>query len=187
DKSGEKLGNDDFIIAEINFDSQNTDNQAQFEVEPHQVEPQIIIDDENFENEQHLEPAHDLWDYQLARDRERRQIRPPSKHQYADFASDRSESNLFDIEPASYEEAISSKESHKWITAMEDEMNSFFKNETLTLVEKLKDCKLIDCKWVYKIKEGETKVSDKRDIIDRDDIRLVKIPTKVNLADVGIK
>lgn len=41
-------------------------------------------------------------------------------------------------------------------------MNSLYKNETWILVQKPKECKLIDCIWIYKIKEGETKTNNKR-------------------------
>lgn len=42
----------------------------QIEVETPQIEPQPIIDYENLDNPQELEPAHDLQYYQFARDRE---------------------------------------------------------------------------------------------------------------------
>ncbi|CAI9771120.1 unnamed protein product [Fraxinus pennsylvanica] len=131
----------------------------QFEVEPHEVEPQNASDVEIIEDYQHLEPANDLQDYQLAKDREMREIRPPSRYQYADFVTEQSEPNLFDTEPVFYDEAVSCKESPKCIDAIEDEMNSLYKNQTWILVEKPIECKVIDCKWVYKIKEGDDKTN----------------------------
>lgn len=38
---------------------------------------------------------------------------------------------------------------------MEEEMASFLKNNTWELVKRPKDHKLINCKWIYKVKEGK--------------------------------
>ena len=39
---------------------------------------------------------------------------------------------------------------------MKEEMDSLWKNKTWRFVEKLERHKLIDCKWIYKLKEGTT-------------------------------
>lgn len=57
-------------------------------------------------------------------------------------------------EPNTYEEAIVSPDGDKWIEAMHDEYNSLIHNETWTLVEKPRNQKVIDNKWVYKVKRN---------------------------------
>lgn len=52
--------------------------------------------------------------------------------------------------PNTFEEAIASKEVNEWRKAMDKEMNSIKKNETWGLVNKPKDKKVIDIKWIYK-------------------------------------
>ena len=42
----------------------------------------------------------------------------------------------------------------KWQKAMDDEIESLYKNKTWVLVERPKDKKLVDCKWIYKKKEA---------------------------------
>ncbi|KAL0385839.1 UNVERIFIED_CONTAM: Retrovirus-related Pol polyprotein from transposon TNT 1-94 [Sesamum radiatum] len=86
--------------------------------------------------------------YQLARDRERREPRIPSKFRDFHLAL-----NTENIEPSSYEEALESRNSDKWKNAMEEEINSLMKNKTWTLVPKPKDTSIIDCKWLFKIKQ----------------------------------
>lgn len=63
-----------------------------------------------------------------------------------------SEAGYIDDEPKSYEEAVISKDSKEWQDAMKSEYDSLMKNHTWILVEKPKDQKLIDNKWVFKVK-----------------------------------
>lgn len=149
-------------ITENEFSKQNVPDQTQIEVETPQTDPQPIIDDENLTNIQDIEPEYDLQNYQLARDRERRQIRPLLRYQVANYVVVQLEPNSFDKEPESYEKVVASKDFVKWLVAMQDQMSSLYKNKTGNLAEKPKDCKPIDCKWVYKIKEHEYKTSDRR-------------------------
>jgi hypothetical protein len=55
-------------------------------------------------------------------------------------------------DPTSYEEAMRSAHSSKWLEAMEDEMKSMSSNDVWDLVEIPKGAKIVGCKWVYKIK-----------------------------------
>lgn len=57
-------------------------------------------------------------------------------------------------EPTTYKEAIDSTDSEKWMEAMQTEYDSLMKNETWTLVEKPKNQKVIDNKWVFKVKKN---------------------------------
>ena len=55
-------------------------------------------------------------------------------------------------DPTSYEEAMRSPHSSKWLEAMEDEMKSMSSNHVWDLEEIPKGAKTVGCKWVYKIK-----------------------------------
>src|SRR3954464_12616733 len=55
-------------------------------------------------------------------------------------------------DPTSYEEAMSSPHSAKWVEAMEDEMKSMSSNNVWDLEEIPKGAKTVGCKWVYKTK-----------------------------------
>ena len=57
-------------------------------------------------------------------------------------------------EPSNFGEAMKSVDSTKWMQAMEEEMNSLRMNKTWELVPRPKNHKLVECKWLYKIKEG---------------------------------
>ncbi len=54
--------------------------------------------------------------------------------------------------PDTFEEAINAIDSHEWKKAMDSEIRCLNKNETWQVVEKPKDKKIIDVKWVYKRK-----------------------------------
>ena len=55
-------------------------------------------------------------------------------------------------DPASFEEAMSSDQSLKWLEAMEDEMKSLNANKVWDLEIIPKRVKTVGCKWVYKTK-----------------------------------
>ena len=55
-------------------------------------------------------------------------------------------------DPTSYEEAMRSPHSSKWIEAMEDEMKLMSSNHVWDLKEIPKGAKTVGCKWVYKTK-----------------------------------
>ncbi|KAK8663681.1 hypothetical protein V6N13_083488 [Hibiscus sabdariffa] len=55
-------------------------------------------------------------------------------------------------EPKTYQEAVSSPDSEKWLEAMRSEMDSMSENQVWTLVEPPDGIKPIGCKWVFKKK-----------------------------------
>ncbi|KAK8652076.1 hypothetical protein V6N13_061100 [Hibiscus sabdariffa] len=55
-------------------------------------------------------------------------------------------------EPKTYQEAVASPDSEKWLEAMRSEMDSMLENQVWTLVEPLEGIKPIGCKWVFKKK-----------------------------------
>ncbi|KAL2251492.1 UNVERIFIED_CONTAM: Retrovirus-related Pol polyprotein from transposon TNT 1-94 [Sesamum indicum] len=91
------------------------------------------------------ETQNPLDNYQLTRDRDRRQPRIPSK--LRDFHTS---FNIKSVEPSSVEEAL---KSDKWLSAMKEEMKSLKDNKTWILVPKPKDASIVDCKWLFKIKQ----------------------------------
>lgn len=106
--------------------------------------------------EEYPEEENPLADYNLARDRERRQTRAPVRFGYESelaFAH-ASYEELADRETKTFEEAMKSEQSEEWFKAMKDEMSSLEKNQIWELVPKPKDKSIVDCKWVFKVKEG---------------------------------
>ncbi|KAL2498193.1 Uncharacterized protein Adt_23743 [Abeliophyllum distichum] len=77
-------------------------------------------------------------EYQLTRDRQRRQIRPPARFNGDNFVSFLTYQKVVENEPLSYDETMKSKDSLNWKTAMEEEMSSLMQNNTWILVENLK-------------------------------------------------
>ena len=55
-------------------------------------------------------------------------------------------------DPTSYEEAMRSPHSSKWLEAMEDKMKSMSSNDVWDLEDIPKGAKIVGCKWVYKTK-----------------------------------
>nr|AAR87163.1 putative polyprotein [Oryza sativa Japonica Group]AAU89150.1 integrase core domain containing protein [Oryza sativa Japonica Group]ABF98081.1 retrotransposon protein, putative, Ty1-copia subclass [Oryza sativa Japonica Group] len=58
------------------------------------------------------------------------------------------------LEPATYTEAVVSGDREKWISAIQEEMQSLEKNGTWELVHLPKQKKPVRCKWIFKRKEG---------------------------------
>ncbi|KAL2231405.1 UNVERIFIED_CONTAM: Retrovirus-related Pol polyprotein from transposon TNT 1-94 [Sesamum indicum] len=105
--------------------------------------------EQNIENQENTgvtnPPQNPLDNYQLARDRDRRQTRIPSR--LRDFHTSL---NIELGEPSSVEEAL---KSDKWLNAMNEEMKSLKDNKTWILVPKPKNASIVDCKWLFKIKQ----------------------------------
>ncbi|KAL4273362.1 hypothetical protein GQ457_13G014060 [Hibiscus cannabinus] len=55
-------------------------------------------------------------------------------------------------EPKTYQEAVASPDSEKWLEALRSEMDSMSENQVWTLVEPPEGIKPIGCKWVFKKK-----------------------------------
>ena len=78
------------------------------------------------------------------------------RHQHENFSlllSDHGDVMLVDQnEPTSYQEAIKSPDSEKWLNAMRSEMESMYTNQVWNLVDPPKGINPIGCKWVFKRK-----------------------------------
>ena len=126
-------------------DEEESDESVDEEQEP---EPQVELPE--------TQTTSSLANYQLARDRERRQIHPPARFTEESgvaFALVTVETLSME-EPPSYQEATSDKEWKKWKLATHEEMDSLIKNGTWVLVDKPKDRKIIGCRWLFKMKSG---------------------------------
>lgn len=115
---------------------------------------------ENFnDDEDHPEAqAQALRDYQLSRDRARRMSGEPIRYGYSYIVS-----YVFAVisyveekEPSCFSNVLKSPNRSLWFHAMDEEICSLHKNKTRVLVPKPLKQKLIDCKWIFKIKEPES-------------------------------
>lgn len=106
--------------------------------------------DENFDELQNIENVN--LNVRKTSSRKKSPIQrygnPVSHYIYVNYAN----ANV----PNTFEEAINSKESKNWIKAMNKEIKCLEKNETWISVDKPKDKKVIDVKWVYKRKDKNT-------------------------------
>lgn len=57
-------------------------------------------------------------------------------------------------ESLTYKEAMTCKESKKWIEAMNDEYKSLMHNKTWILVPRPNRVKIVSCTWLYRLKDG---------------------------------
>ena len=86
---------------------------------------------ETGDNEE-LATQHDLSNYQLTRDREKRVIKPTKRYGHADiicYALSVLE-EIQNSEPKIWREAIKSEDNQLWLQAMSEEMESLRKNKT---------------------------------------------------------
>ncbi|KAG8492966.1 hypothetical protein CXB51_010297 [Gossypium anomalum] len=139
-------------------DSSNKENQKQVE---HQINtestPQASTKIEN--------RVASLPQYSIAKNKTRREIKPPKKYAEADlvaYALNVDEDIDANQEPSNYSKAISCEDSEKWMFAMQEEMESLHKNKTWDLVKLPKGKKIVRCKWVFKKKEGTPEVEEPR-------------------------
>ncbi|GJR53654.1 transposable element [Tanacetum coccineum] len=100
----------------------------------------------------------------LARDMQRRNVRAPQRFRHEDlvaYAFTMAE-DIEIQEPFTYREANSSPESKQWSLAMNEDMESLYKNNTWELAKPPKGQKIVGCKWVFKKKEGITGIKYER-------------------------
>ena len=139
-------------------DSSNKENQKQVE---HQINTESTPQARTkIENRVASSPQ-----YSIAKNRTRREIKPPKKYAEADlvaYALNVAEDIDANQEPSNYSEAVSCEDSEKWMFAMQEEMESLHKNRTWDLVKLPKGKKVVRCKWVFKKKEGTPGVEEPR-------------------------
>ena len=91
-------------------------------------------------------------DYSIARDRARRQIRKSARYTndyLTTYALSIAQEVNDGVEPVSYTEVVSCAESSQWLGAMNEEIQSLYKNNTWTLTELPKDKRPLKCKWIH--------------------------------------
>ncbi|KAL0357378.1 UNVERIFIED_CONTAM: Retrovirus-related Pol polyprotein from transposon TNT 1-94 [Sesamum calycinum] len=132
---------------EDNQQGEEDSEETQPESENTRIETQNDISSEN------IPSTHN---YQLARDRDRRESRLPSRFRDFHLALN-TESN----EPSSYREALESSDAKNWKNAMNDEIISLLKNKTWILVPKPENVSIVDClphwealKWLLRYLNG---------------------------------
>ncbi|KAH9685181.1 Integrase catalytic domain-containing protein [Citrus sinensis] len=106
----------------------------------------------------------EIQDYQLVRDRQRREIKASKRYVYAHLIAYALTAayELENDEPRTYKEAVSGRDSERWIKAMKEEIKSLYKNNNWKLVKKPDNRKVVGCKWIYKIKPGIPRVEPER-------------------------
>ena len=99
---------------------------------------------------------NDLQNYQLTRDRVQRERQAPIRYGYADLVAYAltCAADSIEAQPLTFEETIVYDSKKQWKDAMEAELFSLQKNQTWSLVPKPHNQKLIQSKWIYKIKSG---------------------------------
>ncbi|KAG8498449.1 hypothetical protein CXB51_004962 [Gossypium anomalum] len=103
--------------------------------------------------------------YSIAKNRTRREIKPPKKYAKADlvaYALNVAKDIDANRKPSNYSEAISCEDSEKWMFAMQEEMESLHKNRTWDLVKLSKGKKIVRCKWVFKKKKKTPGIEEPR-------------------------
>ncbi|KAG8478601.1 hypothetical protein CXB51_028410 [Gossypium anomalum] len=139
-------------------DSSNKENQKQVEYQINtESTPQTIT---KIENRVASSPQ-----YSIAKNRTRREIKPPKKYAEADlvaYALNVAEDIDTNQKPSNYSKAVSYEDSEKWMFAMQEEMESLHKNRTWDLVKLPKGKKAVRCKWVFKKKKGTPRVEERR-------------------------
>lgn len=70
-------------------------------------------------------------------------------------------------EPENYKEAVKSEFCSQWKAAMKDEFDSLIKNNTWVLVEKPANQRIVDNKWVFKIKTEQKNIRYKARLVAR--------------------
>lgn len=137
------------------------DPTTSIKVEPHvSNEEEDLVQDVSqaemeFDYHEESESEYEnLENYPLARDREMREIHPPARYNQAElvFYALVVAEEIDYSEPATYAEAMRSKERKQWIQAMKEEIESLLKNKTWVLVKNQKGFKCVSCKWIFKKK-----------------------------------
>jgi len=147
------------ISRDITFDEnrmtmlskEQKDNRSSCESTNFEVEHSEILDHDSGNTIDHtdqgeagdneeLATQHDLSNYQLTRDREKRVIKPPKRYGHADiicYALSVAE-EIQNTKPKTWREAIKSEDNQLWLQAMSEEMESLRKNKTWILVDQPK-------------------------------------------------
>lgn len=112
------------------------------EADPLAVKQEEVDQEEDQEEDQPVAVRHSS--------RRTRGVPPKYLSDYVADAAAHSE-----VEPVTFEEAMSCPERDAWVAAMESELESHRINGTWELVPLPKGRKLVGCRWIYKLKRNE--------------------------------
>lgn len=119
----------------------------------------IMMSRNNKKVEIETEPfEHLLSNYQLARDRVRRELKKLMRFAEAYLIHCTAGEEPYNNEASKYIEVVTSKDAKKWIMAMNEGYQSLIKNCTWVVVSKPHGAKAVRCRWLYKLKDGVEKV-----------------------------
>ncbi|GKB14471.1 RNA-directed DNA polymerase, eukaryota, reverse transcriptase zinc-binding domain protein, partial [Tanacetum coccineum] len=111
-------------------------------------------DDTSPDDHTNLPHLENEQDRSIAHDRPRRNVKAPTRFgDYVTYAL-QVEEEVESLEPTTYREAITSKDTDMWIAAMGEEIESLHKNKIWELVQLPERRKVVGCKWVFKMKIG---------------------------------
>lgn len=129
-------------------DSQSGDDTVEVEPNEDDLEEELV----EVEDTQRVEQVPSI-----ARDRERREIKPPSRlgWEEVNYALISSEGD-----PTTYKDAINCDVKASWMGAMSEEMEALRKNSVWELVPKPKGRHIVGSKWVYRKKEAINKIEE---------------------------
>ena len=129
---------------------ENTQGNEIEEFDPNKSEEQIQPTDQEEINEDSDEEEYYDVDVTEINDRQLRDRSKLPKPNYAEFAN---YCTIF--EPTNYKNAIDCEDSHRWKLAMDQEMEALKLNNTWDLVNVPNNAKIIDNKWVFRIKSDQ--------------------------------
>ncbi|UYV75826.1 hypothetical protein LAZ67_13001452 [Cordylochernes scorpioides] len=87
--------------------------------------------------------------------------------------------------PENYEEAINCENKYEWLEAMKEELYSINKHKVWTLVQREKNMKIINCKWIFSIKSTPSKEYEESfsPVIRKESLRaIVALAAQLNLV-----
>ncbi|CAH9103829.1 unnamed protein product [Cuscuta epithymum] len=139
----------------VSSDSQGS-NSGSHTTSVHELTDTAVNDNvhvDNNDTDNHSTP--NLADYQLVRDREPRTIIPNKRYfsNLAEFVMIAAEV-VKQLAPDNFEQAMMCPKSNEWMKAMQEELQSMYFNRTWTLVPKPKNAKVIDCRWIFRLKDS---------------------------------
>ena len=136
--SSEKESSHESSSDKITFEKESSDKCVQYQIACDEDNEEIVDSD--------TEPQQDTSEIEAQR--------PTRIRKAPDRFGEWVNSCIELDEPSTVAEALNSPEAEKWREAMLSEMESISRNDVWTLVESPKECKPINCKWIFKKKIG---------------------------------
>ena len=121
-----------------------------------------ITKNDETENEGGVTTEHERNEESTSSELLQRSTREKMTPKYLDYAilALNAQTYVEDV-PDSFDDVDSSQNKEDWKEAVERELRSLMQNGTWTLVNKPYECKVIDCKWIFKVKRDANGKIDK--------------------------